>query len=119
MNNTTTPQPAATEPLWSDDEFPWVNAELNSNSQLGIAARIISRWGKDWHRDGRDEATYASAYNDIADFADALTKQLAARATDQATIQQQQERIDALEDIVNGFYERENKAWREAVESDE
>lgn len=62
---------------WTDDEFPWVNAEMNSNTQLGIAARIISRWGKDWHKEGRDEATYQSAHNDIEDLADALTKQLA------------------------------------------
>lgn len=71
----------ATTKQWSDDEYPWINASMNANTQLGMAARIISRWGKDWHKEGRDQATYTSAHNDIMDLADTITKLLAGKAT--------------------------------------
>lgn len=66
------------QPLWSDDQRPWVNEELNSNSKLGVAARLMSRWGKDWHKEFMS-LTYDYAHNEIADMADAITTLLIER----------------------------------------
>lgn len=60
-------------------DVSWVQDSLNANTQVGKAARIISRWGQDWHREFRDPKTYDSAYNDILDLRDTITTLLAER----------------------------------------
>ena len=62
--------------LWTDNPRPWVNEHLSQPNQLGIAARLLSRWGKNWHKEKQDKATYDRAHNDIADLADTITSLL-------------------------------------------
>lgn len=64
--------------MWSDDAFPWVNVNLNANSQLGIAARVLARWPQDWYKESYiDPHDHERAYDSIQDLADTITSQCA------------------------------------------
>lgn len=45
---------------------------LQATGKVGIAARVVDRWGQDWHKHGWDADTYRRVHNDILDMADAI-----------------------------------------------
>lgn len=55
--------------------------------QLDLAKIIRARWGQDWHKEGRHEATYDSAHNDILDLGDTIDALRSQLATLQAATQ--------------------------------
>lgn len=84
------------EPLWSDEQRPWLNENLSANSKLGVAARVLSRWGEDWHRER--EVTYDFAHAELADLADAITSILVTSDDLQARITELEAQLDAQEE---------------------
>lgn len=45
---------------------------LQDTTKVGTAARIVSRWEQEWHKDGWDADEYQHVLNDILDMADAI-----------------------------------------------
>lgn len=101
-------------PLW-DDERPWVNEYLNSPAMLGLAARTVSRWGKDWHKEGKDTKQYQSAHNDIMDMADVITSLLSEQLADGWTDERIRARAEVWQMLLLGHANMSSADYIEAA----
>lgn len=102
--------------LWTDNPRPWVNEHLSQPNQLGIAARLLSRWGKNWHKEKQDKATYDRAHNDIADLADTITSLLMDIDRLRQQVTQLQDTIDGYAGVLDDWRDEARKWQRKGAE---